>query len=463
MRARLLLVLVVFALAAVAGFATPLLRSTAEQRTQQLAIGRDADIDRFVVLAQQAVDSGDTTALAADARRYAELYGEGVVVVDARREPLTQAGLSLTDPGVRAVVEGALRNQPGPQPPTLSPWSAEPVLLARPVGTGTRVAGAVVLRASVTPAAADVARRWTAVGLGALLAATAFVLLAMLLARWVVRPLHALEDGVRAVTAGRRAQVPAGAGPRELRSLAASFNRMSDAVVESADQQRRLVADASHQLRNPLAALRLRVDSLGTSVSGEGRRAYEATVAEVERLESLADGLLALALAESTATRLAAGAPAGEPCDVAAVAADRADAWRAAADRAGVRLTLRGDGRVLADCPEPELAQVLDVVLDNAIHYAGRGARVELAWTFEPADGLARLVVSDDGPGLSAEGLAKATDRFWRAGGDGAPRGTGLGLAIAHRQVTGRGGRLELRPVRPHGLAVRITLPVGAG
>ncbi|PRX45106.1 signal transduction histidine kinase [Prauserella shujinwangii] len=461
MRTRLLLVLVVFALAAVAGFAAPLLRTTAEQRTQQLVIGRDADIDRFVVLAQQAVDSGDTGTLAAEARRYAELYGEGVVVVDARREPLAQAGLSLADPGVRAVVEGALRNEPGPQPPTLGPWSAEPVLFARPVGTGTRVAGAVVLRASVDAAAADVAARWTAVGLGALLAAAVFVLVAVWLARWVVRPLHALDSGVRAVTAGRRAQVPAGDGPKELRALAASFNRMSDAVVSSAEQQRRLVADASHQLRNPLAALRLRVDSLAPAIGSEGRRTYEATVAEVDRLESLAEGLLALALAESTATRLAAGPERGEPCDVAAVAADRVDAWRAAAGRARVELVLAGAGRVLAACPESELAQVLDVLLDNAIHYAGSGARVEVSWRFEPAGGLARVVIADDGPGLGAEGLARATERFWRGGGAGAPRGSGLGLAIADRQITARGGRLELHRAEPHGLAVHVTLPVG--
>jgi signal transduction histidine kinase len=318
------------------------------------------------------------------------------------------------------------------------------------------VAGVVVLRASVTAAAADVAARWGTIAAGAMLVAVVFVLLAVLLARWMVRPLHELETGVLAVAAGHRAHVPERAGPRELRSLAGEVNRMSEAVLEAADQQHRLVADASHQLRNPMAALRLRVDSLAGQAEGT---TYRATVAEVERLEKLLDGLLALALAESTATRVAAGA-ADEPCDLAAVLAERVDAWRPAADDAGAVLVppLGHDEPVTVRCPEGELAQILDVLLDNAVHYAGRGAKITTDW--ESGADTATLVVRDDGPGLSTEDRARATERFWRAGGEGAPRGTGLGLAIAHQQVRTRGGVLELRQAEPHGLEVRVTLPL---
>jgi signal transduction histidine kinase len=456
-RTRLLVVLVALALAVVAAFAVPLLLSTAEQRTQELVISRTADVDRFVVLAQQAVDTRDPAALNADATRYADLYGEGVVIVDARRLPLVQAGgLTAADPAVHALVEATMRNEPGPRLDRLGPLSTEPAYFARPVGTGTRVAGVVVLRASVTAAAADVAARWGTIAAGALLVAVVFVLLAVLLARWMVRPLHELETGVLAVAAGHRAHVPERAGPQELRSLAAEVNRMSEAVLEAADQQHRLVADASHQLRNPMAALRLRVDSLAGQAEGA---TYRATVAEVERLEKLLDGLLALALAESTATRVAAGA-ADEPCDLAAVLAERVDAWRPAADDAGSALVPPpGHAEpVTVRCPEGELAQILDVLLDNAVHYAGRGAKITTDW--EAGAETATLVVRDDGPGLSTEDRARATERFWRAGGEGAPRGTGLGLAIAHQQVRTRGGVLELRQAEPHGLEVRVTLPL---
>ncbi|WP_158885648.1 sensor histidine kinase [Amycolatopsis anabasis] len=463
MRARLLVVLVAFALAAVAAFALPLLSATAEQRTQQLVIARNADVDRFAVLAQQAVASSDSAALAEEAKRYAQVYGESVVVVDARQIPLVQVGgLSAGEPGVRALVDATMRNQPSPPPETVRPWSDAPVLFARPIGTATRVSGVVVLRASVAAAARDVAGRWAVVAAGALLAGMVFVLVAMLLARWVLRPLHELEGGVAAVTAGHRAQVPARGGPKELRSLATSFNRMSDAVVEAAEQQRRLVADASHQLRNPMAALRLRVDSLAERVDACGQRAYRATVTEVERLEALLDGLLALAVADSTATRLAVGDHGDEPSDVASVLAERLDAWGAAAERAGVRLPPPAEHTepVLVRCPESELAQILDVLLDNAVAYAGEGARVRCDWAADHAAGIARIVVEDDGPGLSAAELARATERFWRAERDGAPRGTGLGLAIAQRQIGARGGTLELRAAEPHGLIVRIELPL---
>jgi signal transduction histidine kinase len=462
-RARLLVVLVTLALLVVAAFAGPLLSSTAEQRTQELVISRSSDVDRFVVLAQQAVDSRDPAALAAEAAQYSSLYSEAVVVVDARRTPLVQAGgMSVTEPAVHALVEATMRNEPPPRAEALSPWSATPVLFARPVGTGTRVSGVVVLRASVTAAAADVTAAWSAIAAGALLVAALFVLLAVLLARWMVRPLLELETGVLAVAGGHRAQVPERSGPRELRTLAASVNRMSDAVVEAAGQQHRLVADTSHQLRNPMAALRLRVDSLGAEL--DDRHAYHATVAEVERLERILDGLLALATAESTATRLAAGgadrpAELSEMADLATVIAERVDAWRPAADRAGATLVpcAAHAEPVLVHTPEGELAQILDVLLDNAVHYAGRGATISAGW--ETHGSSTTLVVTDDGPGLSTTDRTRATERFWRAGGEGAPRGTGLGLAIVREQTRARGGTLELRAAEPRGLEVRVTLP----
>ncbi|MGC7099672.1 sensor histidine kinase [Amycolatopsis lurida] len=456
MRARLLVALLAFALVAVAGFAVPLLSATAEQRTQQLVISRNADVDRFVLLAQQAVESGDTAMLRTEAEAYRALYNEPVLVVDAHRRPLVDSpDLNLGQQPVRERVEATLRNQATPAPETLRPWSADPVVFARPVGPSTRVAGVVLLRASVDTAAADVGRRWLLTGLGAVAAALAFAALAWLFTRWVLKPLHQLEDGVLAVTGGRRAQVPASTGPKELRVLAGEFNQMSDAVLESAEQQRRMVADASHQLRNPMAALRLRVDSLAPRVDESGQRTYLATVTEVERLESLLDGLLALAVAETTATR-AAAAGSAEHAGLAGVLAERVDAWRPSADQSDVDIKVGEVPAVLLRCPEADLAQILDVLLDNAISHGGP----ELALSASVHGDQAVLLVRDNGPGLSEEERAKATERFWRRGGDGAPRGTGLGLAIAERLTSAHGGALSLHATEPHGLTVRVELPV---
>jgi signal transduction histidine kinase len=443
MRRRLLVVLLLFSATAVTAFALPLLASTAAERTQRFAISRTADVDRFAALA-----TGDRAALTAEIAAYTALYDEPVLVIDVQRQVVARSGdLSPDDPALAAAVDAALRNQPAAPVPDLRPWSSGPIVFARPVGTGTSVAGVVVLRASTARAAADVAVGWTWVLAGALAAALGCVLLALVVSRWLLRPLAELEGGVRAVTSGQlRAHVPGSSGPKELRALSESFNRMSDAVSEAADQQRRLIADTSHQLRNPLAALRLRMDVLSAQVGPDGT--YRAAVAEVERLETLLDGLLALATAESTATEAAAGGREPALADLGAVVSDRADFWSAEAE---VPTGLA----ILVHCPESDLAQVLDVLLDNATKYGGGG---KVTTGVDRRGGTAWLEVVDHGPGLPPDQLALATTRFWR--GDNSTRGTGLGLAIADRVATARGGHLELSAVDPRGLRARLTLPL---
>jgi signal transduction histidine kinase len=456
-RRRLLVVLSAFALAAVAGFAVPLLDATAAGRTQEFVLARTGDLDRFAALAQQAGGPAGADNLAQEVQAHHAVYGEGVVVVDRSGRAMVEAGLRADEPAVVAAVDAALRNQPAARPERLRPWSTEPILLARPIGTGTQVGGAVVLRAEPAAAAADIGAAWAVVLLGALLAAVACAALALLLARWVLRPVRELAAGVGEVAAGHPgAHVSPRAGPTELRELATAFNRMSDAVATSAEQQRRLVADTSHQLRNPLAALRLRVDTLDPHIAAAGRTTYRSTMVELDRLEALLDGLLDLASAESRATDLAAGAGPADRAELTAVVAERIDAWRPAARGAGVRIDAAAPEPVEVACTTSELEQVLDVLLDNAVKYAGRGTTVEIAARSD--GGRARLEVRDDGPGLPAEHLQQATERFWRAPGSTA-RGSGLGLPIAERLVTARGGTLRMASPPGHGLVVTIELP----
>lgn len=457
MRRRLLLVLSVFSVVAVAAFALPLLASTAAERTQRFVLTRTADLDRLAAYAQQAADPDAVAVLEQEVRAHHAVYGEEILVIDRAGRPIVGAGLGLDEPGVLAAVDAALRNQPVARPEPVWPWSDDPVLFARPIGTGTRVDGAVVMRASTAAAAADIAAAWLLVLLGTVAAALACAGLALALARWVLRPVAELATGVRAVTEGHPgAHVSPHGGPVELRELSVAFNRMSDAVSTSAEQQRRLVTDASHQLRNPLAALRLRVDTLDAHVAERGRRTYRSTLAELERLESLLDGMLGLASAESKATELAAGGARVERTDVAEVVAKQVDLWEPVAERAGVRLVLVEGPPVEAACTASELAQVLDVLLDNAVKHAGAGATAQIKWTVI-ADRV-RLEVGDDGPGLSREDLARATQRFWR-GADTGGGGSGLGLAIAEQLVAARGGSLRLSRAPSGGLLVTVELP----
>ncbi len=458
MRRRLLVVLLIFATVAVTGFAWPLFSTTAAERTQRLLIDRTAALDRFAVLAQQAAATGDRALLAEEVTAYADLYRESVLILDRQRRVMVAAGqLTADDPGLRPLIDGALRNESGQPLPHLRPWSSGEVVLTRPVGTGSRIAGVVALRTSIDAAAADVASSWALILGGALAAAVSFVLLALVLARWVLRPLAELERGVLVVAAGGPgAHVAAGGGPAELRALITSFNRMSDAVAAAAEQERRLVADASHQLRNPMAALRLRVDSLAPRVPAAAQAGYRSLAAEVERLEALLDGLFTLASADRVA---AEPQPADDArCRPGTVADARLDAWRAAACQAEVQLVngLLAEPAVVA-CADSELAQVLDILLDNAIRYAGPGATVTVGAAIHLD--TVRLIVADNGPGLSTQDRAQACRRFWRAPEHRDSTGTGLGLAIAERLLLSRKGALHVTAGDCGGVAVHVVLP----
>jgi signal transduction histidine kinase len=179
--------------------------------------------------------------------------------------------------------------------------------------------------------------------------------------------------------------------------------------------------------------------------------------AELERMEHLLDDLLTLANAEHRAGELAVTEARESCCDATAVAAAQVRLWQPVAEQAGVRLEFVPGPAVLMACPEGELAQVADILFDNAIKYAGSGARVEARCVTEGADAVFEV----DGPGLNTGELSRAGTRFWRSERHREVRGSGLGLAIAERLVAGHAGHVEFTAADPHGLRVRVVLPKG--
>ncbi|WP_406236390.1 ATP-binding protein [Nocardia sp. NBC_01009] len=352
MRRRLLIALTVFAALAVLAFAVPLSLTFATSRTQELVLGRSGDADRLATLADVAAADGDVRALAEEVGRYHELYDEPVLVVDARGAPTVNAAVDIDDAAIVAAVAAARRNQ-RPQPiDRLTPWGAPTMLVARPVGTGVQVNGAVVIEASTARARADIAKAWAVIAAGAVVAMAVFTLLALTLSRWVLRPLAALSHAVADLTATLpkpRTEVAAPSiarrhgGPPEMRAVAESFDAMALAVADSADAQRQLVADTAHAMRNPLAALTIRLDSLEPAIPAVATATFHRASAEVERLTALLDGLLSLAVAETPAAFEAARATGGTEnhCDAVQVVADRIDAWYSAFESAGMQLGAR--------------------------------------------------------------------------------------------------------------------------
>ncbi|GAB2538626.1 sensor histidine kinase [Nocardia heshunensis] len=489
MRRRLLIALTGFAALAVLAFAIPLCLTAATSRTQELVSGRGGDAERFASLTLTAQGLGDNRALSLEVARYHDLYGEAVLIVDARGIAIVNAGVDTGDARVAAALAAARRNQHPATVTRLLPWSPDTVLIARPVGSDMQVEGAVVIIASTTTARTDITRVWLIVAAGALAAMAVYTVLALWLSRWVLRPLARLSTAVADLTASLpRPRNPSTVtrrhdGPPELRALAQSFDSMATAVRDSAHAQRRLIDDTAHALRNPLAALTIRLDSLEPAIPATATTTFRGATREVERLTGLLDGLLTLAVAEGNDFDPASTEP-DQHCDVHAVIQDRVDSWHTAFHNAGMRLTVTPTlDTPVADAPVPSrsaetasavlvpgrfptaeaaldadiLAQILDVPFSNACRYAGRDSTTRVSVSTEP--GWVSITVADDGTGVGAAELEQLTTRFFRGSSADGQTGSGLGLPIAAALATSRHGSLSVHAVDPHGLAIVIRLP----
>lgn len=352
---------------------------------------------------------------------------------------------------VPGVTQAMLRSTSPDQPPLMFS-SAERLTVFLPVtsdGRRTRL-GSVVLARSTDPLEhrLTVLRGWlAAVSAAALLAAA---LIATALARWVSRPLGALEAAAEHLGDGDfAARAPATAGPREVRRLASNFNRMAGRLEALVSGHQAMMADVSHQLRTPLAALRLRLDVLALQTTDQLADELAGAHDEVARLSRMVDGLLAVARAENVTA-------APVPVQVEAVIRDRAAAWKPAADEQLVQLSAPVAEPLTARMRDGHLEQVLDNLLANAIEAVPPGGHITL--TAQHAGSRIRIVIADDGPGMSAQQQQAAFRRFVTA----TPGGTGLGLAIVHRLITADGGTAELSDTRGGGLTVTLTVPAMA-
>ncbi|HEX5366215.1 MAG TPA: HAMP domain-containing sensor histidine kinase [Acidimicrobiales bacterium] len=385
---------------------------------------------------------------------YAARSGATVVVTDAAATAVASSdqgavGASYANrPEVAAAVEGRFASgERG------SRTLGEPlVYVAVPVRSGAEVLGAVRLTYPARVIDERVADRLRGLVLAAAVSVAAAVVVAVVLASWVVRPLARLRAAADGMATGDLAtRAATDAGPPEVRALGASFDAMADRLERMVEGQRGFAADASHQLRTPLTALRLRLDQAAELVEGDpaaARDRLDAARAEIDRLARLTEGLLALARADG------AGA-ATTVVDVAAVARDRADGWRPLAEERGVHLVVDTPASTPARAVPGAVEQIVDGYLDNALDVTPPGSTLRVAVEHDGPSVVLHVV--DEGPGLDADQRARAFDRFWQAGG--ARRGSGLGLAIARQLATAGGGRVELRPGPTGGIDAVAVLP----
>jgi signal transduction histidine kinase len=235
--------------------------------------------------------------------------------------------------------------------------------------------------------------------------------------------------------------------------MAASFNMMAGRLETLVHGHRAMLADVSHQLRTPLAALRLRIDLLAVDATPGAQAELAGAQEEIARLSRLVDGLLATARAESVTEQRVI-------INVLPTIAERVAAWQPVADGAGVKLLVESAGSdaggLRVALGAGHLEQVLDNLLANAIEALGEGGQVTV--TVRGTDAGTELVVADDGPGMSAEERSRAFLRFHTS----SQNGTGLGLAIVHRLLASNGGTARLSDTPGGGLTVTLEFPAVA-
>jgi signal transduction histidine kinase len=438
------------------GLAVPLSTVTVTRDTQALLIDRLQDTARFASLAEPTLHTGRAsalvTALATQLRQYQASHGVAVAVVGRNGTPVLSVGtgLRVDQSPVRAHVEAALSGERIAASGAVWPWQRGPLVVAEPVGRGGQIVGALVTVSPTDRLRAATGWRWAALACLDGLVIAVGLALARPLSRWVLGPVHELNAATRALAEGRLRRVGGDSGPPELRRLVQSFNDMAEQTTALIDRQRSFVSYAGHQLRTPLAALRIAVDDLAPDGQA-GDRGRQIAVLEVERLAAILDAMLRFAQVGVNAADLVA-------VDVADAAGRLVAARQPVARRAGVQLTFAADGPALARAASTVIEQAVDALIDNARKYAGPGARVRVRAGAGPP-GWIDLTIADDGPGMSPPDLTKAIEPFWRHPAQQVRYGVGLGLAIVDELVRASGGRLHLQAARPHGLVAVVRLP----
>jgi signal transduction histidine kinase len=443
-------------LVVLAALEIPLAVTYRDRQIDQLSA--DLERDAFVLGAfiEDTLSGTDQQDLQAIADGYAERTDGRVVIVDADADvladtdPATQGDRNFAS---RPEIAAALQREVVSGTRASATLGSGLVFVAVPVASGDQVLGAVRLSYSTDQLDNRVRSYWML-----LLAAAVFTMavvggLGYVLARWVTRPLEELRRAAARIGEGELdTRADQSHGPPEVRALAEAFNTTAVRLEHLVTAQEQFVADASHQLRTPLTALRLRLEMLEDDQPGDAPEDLAAARHEVRRLSRLVDGLLALARAER-----ATGAALPPPVELGPILDERCVAWQPVASERGVELVSDAAGLVARATPD-HLGQALDNLVANALEVAPAGTAVRV-WADTPSPGTVEVHVTDQGPGLTTEQRHRAFDRFWRASAARAELGgSGLGLAIVQKLVVADGGRAELREAPGGGVDAVLVL-----
>lgn len=480
------------------------------QREQERLIA-DVERDAVVLASLYEVDlSPGALVESANADLYAKDTGarvvvtgiSGISVVDTAAKPGREF---LGEPEVKAALDGGrasgIRYSQEMQ--------ADLVYVTLPILVGGHIEGMIRVNVDSITVNQRVKRMWSALAGIAAVALLGVTGLGIAIARSVTRPLRDLQASARRFAEGELAPIDIDEeAPPEVKDLTKAMNTMAARLDGTLKAQRSFVGDASHQLRTPLTAMRLRLENLHDSMDyrlveeasrlrqgaqalsvdhtaalGENTQPHAASLAtpaavgasnaallgglllnkgDLEQTEAARDDAAA-ALAETERLGeivecLLVLARAGADPDVAVVDArelvvDRVDTWTAIADESNIGLYINSpDTKTNVIAVPGAIEQILDNTIDNAILASEGGTAITVS-LFRHQDRVC-LSIADQGPGLSDEQKQQARERFWRA--DTTRSGTGLGLAVVDQLAIASGAELFFQDSASGGLDVQV-------
>ena len=283
------------------------------------------------------------------------------------------------------------------------------------------------------------------------------MLMAMLLARRLVRPLHELRAGAHALASGDYSPSLTVRSDDELGGLARDFNALAATLAKNLKARQQWVTDISHELRTPVAVLQSEIEALRDGVRPFSQKEVESLLQEIHRLSRLVNDLHELSLSDAGALSYRK-----QNIDVLAIIRDTLDHRRIELGAKSISVDVRPEqGAAMLHADRQRLEQLFANLLTNSLSYTDAGGRIEIE-IVTMRDRM-RILWSDSAPGVRDQDLPRLFDRLYRvdASRNRHSGGAGLGLAIVRNIVEAHDGQVRARHSTFGGLAIDIEWPIG--
>ncbi|MEA3325691.1 MAG: ATP-binding protein [Chloroflexota bacterium] len=281
------------------------------------------------------------------------------------------------------------------------------------------------------------------------------ILLALILAALILKPVRGLTSAVKKLAAGDLSQRISIQGKGEIGTLGDAFNQMSQSLQEAEARRQALTADIAHELRNPLAIQRAHLEALQDGLYPLDHENLALITEQNRQLTRLVEDLRTLALADAGELPLSK-----HLIDLRKMCTETLARFEPQASRKDIQLSADCESdQILIDADKKRLWQIWDNLMQNSMRYTPKGGKIKLS--LQDADDLAVFTIYNNGPNISEEAFGHLFERFYRGdkARDRASGGTGLGLAIARKLTEAHGGMLTVENHPDEGVTFTLELP----